>query len=67
MIDGVDMLVFYQGRDEYGMLKLQKFQDNLKGKNDLTYSRVDILSDDTIRIVYSTIEDTKCALARVYQ
>ncbi len=60
------MLVFYQGRDEYGMLQLKKFEDNLKGENDLTYSRVDIVSDDLIRIVYATIEDTKCAVAKVY-
>ena len=60
------MLVFYQGHDEYGMLKLRKFSDNLKNENDITYSRVDILSDDIVRIVYSTIEDTKCAFAKVY-
>jgi len=65
-IDNQDMLVFYQGHDEYGMLKLRKFSDNLKNENDITYSRVDILSDDIVRIVYSTIEDTKCAFAKVY-
>ncbi len=65
-IDSISMLVFYQGRDEYGMLKLRKFEDNLKKENDIAYSRVDIVNDDIIRIVYSTISDTKCAIARVY-
>lgn len=66
IINNQPMLVFYQGHQEYGMLKLKKFEDNLKKENDLTYSRVDILSDDYIRIVYSTISDTKCALAKVH-
>lgn len=66
IIDNQAMLVFYQGHNEYGMLKLRKYEDTLKKENDLTYSRVDILSDDLIRIVYSTISDTKCALARPY-
>jgi len=61
------MLNFYQGYDNYGMLKLYKYNDNLKNSNDITYSRVDIVSDSIIRIVYSTIEDTKCAFARVYK
>ena len=60
------LLVFYQGHDEYGKLRLVKYNDTLKKEHDLTYSRVDIVSDDIIRIVYSTIEDTKCAVARVY-
>ena len=66
IIDNQSMLVFYQGHNEYGMLKLRNFEDTLKKENDLTYSRVDILPDDIIRIVYSTISDTKCALARAY-
>ena len=39
---------------------------SLKKDNDLIYSRVDIVSDVAVRIVYSTISDTKCALAKVY-
>lgn len=66
IVNNQPMLVFYQGHQEYGMLKLKKFDDNLKKENDLIYSRVDILSDDYIRIVYSTISDTKCALAKVH-
>ena len=62
-----NMLVFYQGYKEYGRLKLYKYQDDKKHEHDLTYSRVDIVSDDTIRIVYATISDTKCALDRVYK
>ena len=65
-VDNQPMLVFYQSREEYGKLKLFKYNDIKKHEHDLTYSRVDIVSDDTIRIVYSTIEDTKCAVARVY-
>lgn len=67
MIGGADMLVFYQGHEEYGMLPLRRFEDTQKGKHDLAYSRVDIISPSAIRIVYATIEDTKCAVARVYQ
>lgn len=66
IINNRPMLVFYQGHQEYGMLKLEKFEDTLKKENDLVYSRVDILSDDMIRIVYSTISDTKCAIAKVH-
>ena len=65
-IDGINKLVFYQGSKEYGTLKLRKYQDNLKKENDLTYSRVDIVNDEIIRIVYATISDTKCAYAKVY-
>lgn len=65
-VSGKNMLVFYQGHKEYGMLELKKFEDNLKGKYDITYSRIDILSDDIVRIVYSTLDDTKCAIAKVY-
>lgn len=60
-------LVFYQGMQEYGKLKLKSFEDTKKQENDIAYSRVDIVSDDIIRIVYSTIKDTKCATARVYK
>jgi len=66
IINNQPMLVFYQGHKEYGMLKLKLFEDNLKKENDLIYSRVDIISDNIIRIVYSTISDTKCAYAKVY-
>ncbi|MBQ4647514.1 MAG: hypothetical protein IJB79_09220 [Candidatus Gastranaerophilales bacterium] len=66
MVNNQAMLVFYQGHSEYGMLKLAKFEDNFKKENDLIYSRVDIVSDDTIRIVYSTLSETKCAIAKVY-
>lgn len=66
IIDNQEMLVFYQGHNEYGKLKLKKFEDNLKGENDITYSRVDIIDENTIRVVYSTISDTKCAIAKVY-
>lgn len=60
-------LVFYQGNKEYGYLKLQTFEDNLKEENDITYSRVDIVDDNVVRVVYSTIKDTKCAYAKVYK
>ncbi len=63
---GADMLVFYQGHEEYGRLRLYRYNDLQKKQYDLTYSRVDIVSDDTIRIIYATIEDTKCAVAKVY-
>lgn len=63
--DGVSMLIFYQGNSEYGRLKLKEFNDTLKEENELTYSRVDIISDDVVRVVYSTIKYTKCAYARV--
>ena len=66
IINNQAMLVFYQGHSEYGMLKLKKFEDTLKKENDLIYSRVDIISNDTIRIVYSTLSDTKCAYAKVH-
>lgn len=59
-------LVFYQGRDEYGRLKLRPFEDTLKKEHDITYSRVDIVSDEIIRIVYSTLDTTRCSYARVY-
>jgi len=65
IINNQNMLVFYQGHNEYGMLKLKTFEDTLKKENDLIYSRVDIVSDDLIRIVYSTLSDTKCAIAKV--
>jgi hypothetical protein len=66
IINNQSMLVFYQGHGEYGMLKLKKFEDNLKKENELIYSRVDIISEDIIRIVYATLSDTKCAIAKVY-
>ena len=65
-INNESMLVFYQSREEYGKLKLFRYNDTKKQQSDLTYSRVDIVSDDTIRIIYSTIDDTKCAVAKVY-
>ena len=64
--DNQPVLAFYQGYDKYGELKLYRYEDKLKKERDLTYSRVDIVSDDVIRIIYSTIEDTKCAVAKVY-
>lgn len=66
MVNNQPYLAFYQGRNEYGKLRLKKFDDTLKNKNDIAYSRVDIVSDDIIRIVYSTIDDTTCAIAKVY-
>ena len=65
-INNQAMLVFSQGYKEYGMLKLAKFNDVDKKGNEIIYSRVDILSDSLIRIVYSTLDDTKCAVAKVY-
>ncbi len=65
-VDSTPMLMFYQGRDQYGMLELKKFNDNLKKENDIAYYRIDVVHDNLIRIVYSTISDTKCALAKVY-
>ena len=64
--DNEKLLVFYQGSKEYGKLKLKPFEDNLKGENDISYSRVDIINDNLIRIVYSTLSETKCAYAKVY-
>ncbi|MBQ8475597.1 hypothetical protein IJ531_00890 [bacterium] len=65
-IDNKSMLVFYQGHEECGMLRLYRYNDTQKHEHDLTYSRVDIVSPELIRIVYATLDDTKCALARVY-
>ena len=65
IINNQPMLIFSQGYKEYGMLKLNKFDDVGKKGNEIIYSRVDILSDDLIRIVYSTLDDTKCATAKV--
>lgn len=65
LVDNQPMLMFYQGYKEYGMLKLTKFDDVDKKGNEIIYSRVDILSDSLIRIVYSTLDDTKCAMAKV--
>ena len=62
-----DYLVFYQGATIYGKLKLKSFDDTLKEKHQIAYSRIDVISDDVVRIVYSTIDDTRCAIARVYQ
>ena len=64
-VEADKLLVFYQGSKEYGKLKLKPFEDNLKGENDINYARVDIISDDVVRIVYSTLTDTKCAYARI--
>lgn len=61
-----NFLVFYQGNREYGKLKLKKFEDSLKKEHDITYSRVDILDENVVRVVYSTLSDTKCAYAQVY-
>ncbi len=67
LIENEPLLVFYQGTKEYGKLKLRHYEDFNKKENDIAYSRVDIVSDKIVRIVYSTIKDTKCATARVYQ
>ena len=64
--DNQKILVFYQGRDRYGSLMLNKFNDTQKQEHAITYSRVDIISDDIVRIVYATIEDTQCATAKIY-
>ena len=66
-IDNQKHIVFYQGQNEYGSLKLREYEDINKKGNDITYSRVDIVNEDMVRIVYSTIHDTKCAYARVYK
>lgn len=65
-IQGQPRLIFYQGHQKYGELKLYKYNDPNKKEHDLTYSRVDIVSDDYLRIIYATIDDTKCAVAKVY-
>ena len=65
-INNEPMLDFYQGHQEYGMLKLRNFEDTQKKENDIVYARVDILSEHTIRVVYSTLSETKCAVAKVY-
>lgn len=59
-------LAFYQGSKQYGFLKLREYEDINKKENEITYSRVEIVNDEIIRIVYSTIYDTKCAYAKVY-
>lgn len=64
--ENINYLVFYQGAKEYGKLRLQRYDDTKKGENDITYSRVDIVDDNYVRIVYSTLKDTKCAMARIY-
>ena len=61
-----NMLVFIQGQKEYGTLKLRSFEDNLKKENDITYSRVDIVNDNVLRIVYATLKETRCAYAKIY-
>jgi len=62
-----NLLVFSQGDREYGYLKLRNFQDNnQKDENALTYSRIDIVDENIIRIVYSTINSTQCAYAKVF-
>ena len=66
-VENDKLLVFYQGTKEYGQLKLKPFEDNLKNENDISYARVDIVNDNVIRIVYSTLAETKCAYARVYR
>ena len=66
-INSEAMLVFYQGTQEYGKLKLRKFEDTKQKENEIAYSRVDIVSDNIVRIVYSTIKETKCATAKVYK
>ena len=65
-INNESMLVFYQGHKEYGMLKLRKFDDPKKKENDIVYARIDILSEHVIRVVYSTLSETKCAVAKVH-
>lgn len=65
-IDETDTLIFYQGYSEYGRLKLRKFEDKIADDKALVYSRIDILDNDIIRVVHSTIYGTKCALTRAY-
>lgn len=66
-IEGQDYLVFYQGQKEYGSLKLRSYDDTKAQGKQITYSRVDIVNDDIVRIVYSTIKETKCAYGRIYK
>ncbi len=66
-INNESLLVFYQGSQEYGKLKLRKFEDTKQKENEIAYSRVDIVSDDVVRVVYSTIKETKCATAKIYK
>jgi len=66
-IDNQDYLVFYQGQKDYGRLKLRSYDDSGKQGNQVTYTRVDIVNDDIVRIVYSTIKETKCAYGRIYK
>lgn len=66
IINDRPLLVFYQGSKEYGKLRLRSFEDTEKNDSEITYYRIDVLSDNVIRIVYSTIKDTKCAVARIY-
>lgn len=62
-----NILVFSQGEKEYGYLKLRNFEDSPDAANSLTYSRIDIINDNIVRIVYSTLECTQCAYAKVYE
>ena len=66
VVNNENKLIFIQGRNEYGSLKLRKYDDPLKKENDITYSRVDFIDEYSIRIVYATLDDTKCALAKVH-
>lgn len=61
-----NILIFSQGEKEYGYLKLRDYNDNSKEDSALTYSRVDIVDENIIRIVYSTLDCTQCAYAKVY-
>ncbi len=61
-----NILVFLQGDKRYGYLKLKNFQDGEK-QDALTYSRVDIINDDIVRVVYSTLGSTQCAYAKVFK
>lgn len=60
-----NILIFSQGEKEYGYLKLRDYEDAAKNEA-LTYSRVDIVNENIVRIVYSTLECTQCAYAKVY-
>mgnify|MGYP005803061013 CR=1 FL=1 len=62
-----NILVFSQGEKEYGYLKLRDFKDeNPQNDNAVTYSRIDIINENIIRVVYSTVSATQCAYAKVY-
>ncbi len=63
-----NILLFSQGGKETGYLILRDFQDDENNQeNKVAYSRVDIVDENIVRIVYSTLDSVKCAYAKVFR